>query len=648
MTRLLQRFSITFIVSLLLDVSVSAQQFRVDTLARAPDAQYPVAVAHVPGGGGRFFFTEKSSGNVRLFDRGLRGEPFASVAVEDEGEQGLLGIAIHPAYPAEPYVYVYATRAIDRSAVVVRFRDSSGIGIEPTIVQIIPRLTGGSAGVGGALAFGPDGKLYIGAGDLGSPEDAADSSSRRNLRGKILRVAPDGSTPADAPFAERPFWSFGHHAPAAIAFDPLTGTLYAVEGGTDRRNSVQAIPAGANVNGSAGAPGDRPPPRVLYRFPEGAQPGLMGIVIYRSAAFPRLRGSILVAGHANATIWRGRLPEAGDSLRLSPFFNSIAGYAHLSLDHEGNIVFTNGPYISSRILRLRPVSPAFLSAPPVFAGEYQEYSYTPEFSGTPPGLVLVHGPAGMTIDSSTWSVRWLPDPAQVRSGTASVTLRAENGAGFAEQRFSIRVVNVNDPPGFFAIAETAAVRRVMATDRGVEHVFTWQPSTDPDGDSVTYTLQIDTAATFDSPVRRDSVTRGTSLRVSFPRQGATYFWRVWAGDGRFSVLSVPPRATLAIDLMTPIVAREELPVTEEKTTGEDFPPPINAESGISYTLMRGGHVRLTVFNLLGQEVARLVDGVQGPGRHDVAFAKTGLPGGIYFYRLQAPGILETKKVVVAR
>jgi hypothetical protein len=209
-------------------------------------------------------------------------------------------------------------------------------------------------------------------------------------------------------------------------------------------------------------------------------------------------------------------------------------------------------------------------------------------------------------------------------------------------------VNVNDPPGFFAIAETAAVRRVMATDRGVEHVFTWQPSTDPDGDSVTYTLQIDTAATFDSPVRRDSVTRATSLRVNFPRQGATYFWRVWAGDGRFSVLSVPPRATLAMDLMTPIVAREELPVTEEKTTGEDFPPPFNAESGISYTLMRGGHVRLTVFNLLGQEVARLVDGVQGPGRHDVAFAKTGLPGGIYFYRLQAPGILETKKVVVAR
>jgi hypothetical protein len=103
-----------------------------------------------------------------------------------------------------------------------------------------------------------------------------------------------------------------------------------------------------------------------------------------------------------------------------------------------------------------------------------------------------------------------------------------------------------------------------------------------------------------------------------------------------------------MDLMTPIAAREEIPVTEEKTAGEDLPSPFKAESGISYTLMRGGHVRLTVFNLLGQEVARLVDGVQGPGRHDVEFAKTGLPGGIYFYRLQAPGILETKKVVVAR
>jgi hypothetical protein len=188
----------------------------------------------------------------------------------------------------------------------------------------------------------------------------------------------------------------------------------------------------------------------------------------------------------------------------------------------------------------------------------------------------------------------------------------------------------------------------MPAERDVEHLFQWQPSGDPDGDSVFYTLQVDTASTFDSPGRRDSVTGGMSLRVVLPRRNGTYYWRVWAGDGRFSVLSVPPLAALVVDLMAPIAAREDLPVPVKKAPEQDVLPPLGPETGITYTLARGGHVRITVFNLLGQEVARLVDGVQGPGRHDVEFAKAGLPGGIYFCRLQGPGILETKKVVVAR
>jgi hypothetical protein len=59
-------------------------------------------------------------------------------------------------------------------------------------------------------------------------------------------------------------------------------------------------------------------------------------------------------------------------------------------------------------------------------------------------------------------------------------------------------------------------------------------------------------------------------------------------------------------------------------------------------------VRLTVFNLLGQEVARVYDGTQQAGTYEVGIASVNLPPGIYFYRLIAPGFAETKKMVVSR
>src|SRR5512139_3075047 len=110
------------------------QPYRVDTLARAPRSQYPVALAFVPEGDGRFFFTEKNSGRIRLFDHGLKQDPFATAAVDDEGEQGMLGITVHPGYPKKPFVYVFYTRLIDRANVVVRYRDSSGVGVDPRII----------------------------------------------------------------------------------------------------------------------------------------------------------------------------------------------------------------------------------------------------------------------------------------------------------------------------------------------------------------------------------------------------------------------------------------------------------------------------------------------------------------------------------
>jgi glucose/arabinose dehydrogenase len=653
MADLLQRGCTTLLLCIALGLvseRSGGQTFRIDTLARAPFAQYPVAIAFIPHQEEHFFFTEKSSGRVRIYDGGLKPEPFAIAQVDDDGEQGLLGIAIHPRYPFERYVYVFYTRLIDRSNVVVRYKDDEEKGVDPVMIQIIPRQDDGTSNNGGAIHFGPDGKLYVAVGDYGTnPGNAQDITSRRNYRGKILRLNADGSMPTDNPVAGTPFWSYGHRNPAGFTFDEQTGILYCVDGGTNVRNQVFAVPPGANL----GWPGDRSRGngniiKPLYTFPSGPQPALTSIVVYRGPGFPRLQGKILFGGYAQPTIWAGTLTQDRSSLTVEPFFRSNAGYADIELAPDGSIVFTNGPFISSRILKIAPIAPAFLSTPPSVAIEHLAYTYTPSFSGTPPGLELIEAPRGMIVDSTSWSLRWIPTWIPSTGGQVVVHLRAENGAGFVDQRFTLQVINVNDPPTPFSLLEPAEGAGFTFLGIEPEMRFRWQSSMDPDNDTLRYIVQLDTTAAFNSPACRDTVVYADSVRLMLPKRSGTYFWQVTAGDGTsFTPASAGPRK-VSITYFTPALSRSDRDRIHEPALEQNFPNPFNPSTSIKYAVQRSGYVRLAVYNLLGQEVALLVDGQQSEGIHEVEFAKANLPSGIYFYRLQAPGMFETKKMVIAR
>lgn len=646
----LQRCSAPLLILLLLQISAPGygQTFRVDTLARAPQSQFPYGLAFVPGSGDSFFFTEKNNGTVRLFENGVRLAPFAVLPVESEGEQGLLSIALDPGYPASPYLYVFCTRAIDRANVVVRFRDSAGVGLDPTIIQLTPRTDDRTANIGGALQFGPDGKLYVAVGDYGSdPRVAQDLVTRRAYQGKILRLNPNGSTPADGPFPERPYWSYGHRNPTGLAFDEVTGTLYCVEGGTMGRNAIYAVPRGGNLGWPAGM-SENPVIDPLYRFPAGPQPALTSIIAYRGSGFPRLRGKLLFGGHANSTIWVATIAPSGDSLSVEPFFRSNAGFADIKVAPDGSIVFTNGPYISSRILKLTPVAPEVISTPPIQAIERIEYTYRPIFTGTPPSLRLVEHPPGMFVDTTSWTIRWTPVWQPEESDEKTVELLAENGGGSVRQRFNVALLNINDPPRSFSMfaPEDDASGTFIGTDPEV--TLRWTPSFDPDGDTVRYRVECDTTLTFVSPALRDTLVEADSLRLALPRENAQWFWRVTARDRSAITVADEGIRRFTVLIVSPIPVSAPPEQARPTALAQNFPNPFNPSTSISYTLQRGGYVRLAVFNLLGQEVALLVDAVQQQGTHEVGFGNTGLPSGIYFYRLQGPGIFETKKMMIAR
>lgn len=89
-------------------------------------------------------------------------------------------------------------------------------------------------------------------------------------------------------------------------------------------------------------------------------------------------------------------------------------------------------------------------------------------------------------------------------------------------------------------------------------------------------------------------------------------------------------------------------VFDKEIVLQNFPNPFNPSTVISYQLPTGGHVTLKIYNTLGQEVATLVDGFEEAGVKAVTFNASHLASGVYFYRLQTSGIIQVKKLIMAK
>jgi hypothetical protein len=206
---------------------------------------------------------------------------------------------------------------------------------------------------------------------------------------------------------------------------------------------------------------------------------------------------------------------------------------------------------------------------------------------------------------------------------------------------------LNDPPAAFNLLSPADDSTVV-TGSGLEPSveFSWEASVDPNADTVLYVLQIDTTATFDSPVRRDSSAgTATSHIVVLPAEQDSYYWRVLATDGRDTVQS-NAAWRLNVEILTSVQPEPLQPV--ESALEQNYPNPFNPTTTIKYTIPQGGFVRLSVYNLLGQLLTVVSEGNQGAGTYEVEFKSGDIPSGIYFYRIEAPGFVGTKKMIIAK
>jgi hypothetical protein len=96
------------------------------------------------------------------------------------------------------------------------------------------------------------------------------------------------------------------------------------------------------------------------------------------------------------------------------------------------------------------------------------------------------------------------------------------------------------------------------------------------------------------------------------------------------------------------VAEKPASVVSRFDLAQNYPNPFNPSTQISYTLKSNSVVRLSVYNLLGQEVSVLVNGNQTAGSHTVVFSGSNLPSGVYFYKLQSANEVLTKKMALLK
>lgn len=155
-----------------------------------------------------------------------------------EGEGGLLGVAIASNFAADPWLYIMHTSPTDNRVVRIRYAGGVLSGSPQVLLSGIAR---NKYHDGGRLRFGPDGKLYVATGD---GQNSAWAQDRTNLAGKILRINPDGSVPADNPFGNA-VWSYGHRNPQGLAFDSQ-GRLWQQEFGNSVMDETNIVVRGGN------------------------------------------------------------------------------------------------------------------------------------------------------------------------------------------------------------------------------------------------------------------------------------------------------------------------------------------------------------------------------------------------------------------
>ena len=326
---------------------------RVRLVRVTSDVSAPTHLSAAPGEPDRLYVVEQEGRIVILKGRRVLSRPFLDIVelVRSGGEQGLLSVAFHPDYENNRLFYVNYT-GVDGNTRVVEYRARAGrdpVRARELLFVEQPY----SNHNGGQLAFGPDGRLYVGMGDGGGGGDPENRAQNLGDRlGKLLSV--DVADPGASLRIE----GYGLRNPWRFSFDRLTGDLYIADVGQSVWEEIDFLPpesAGLENYGwdvfegkdvfeeeEPNPRGRLVPPILQYSHDEGCS--VTGGFVYRGEAIPSAFGHYFYGDYCSGLIWSFAVRDgkATDEKRhpfqvesLSSFGEDLDGELYLlSLDGE--------------------------------------------------------------------------------------------------------------------------------------------------------------------------------------------------------------------------------------------------------------------------------------------------------------------------
>jgi glucose/arabinose dehydrogenase len=421
----------------------------------------PLFVTNAHDGSNRLFILEQGGIIKVLQPGGTTPTVFLNITskVVSGGEQGLLGLAFHPQYPANPRFYVDYTRAGDGATVIAQYQVSSDPNVaNPTETVLLVIAQPFANHNGGMLAFGRDGYLYIGMGDGGSSLDPDNRAQNINdLLGKILRIDVDHtnppalySSPSTNPFfgsvpGRDEIYVLGLRNPWRFSFDSATGDLYVGDVGQNQVEEADLVTLGGNYgwrswegNVCTGLSPDTGCTGAGFIFPfvtythGSGRCSITGGYVYRGTAGSLPVGSYVYADYCSGEIFL--YPSSPGSVLLDTTFH-ISSFGE---DEAGEIYVVNLDGTIERIVSATPPGCSYAINP-------TSASFGVSASG---GTVSVTAPAGCpwtAVSNDTWIVMTSGASGSgngtVSYSVAQYTLKRKFRTGtitIAGQTFSIR------------------------------------------------------------------------------------------------------------------------------------------------------------------------------------------------------------------
>ena len=584
------------------------------------------------------------------------------------GETGLLGLAFHPNYESNGYFYVNYTAPNPLRTIISRFSVSSSNPDSADKNSELILLTYNqpySNHNGGCVAFGPDGYLYIAAGDGGSGGDPENNAQNiTTLLGKIIRIDIENpqpplnyGIPADNPFVDstnvnvrKEIYAWGMRNPWRFSFDPVTSWLWCGDVGQGNWEEVDIIQNGKNYGwrcyegthpyNLSGCNGTYEPP--IWEYSHSLGFSITGGYVYRGQNVPELYGKYIYGDYGSARVWSIEYDGINPAVntQITTASGSITSFG-VDENKELYLVSFNGK-IYRFIPTVQVIAPTgldgFSSITLGFPPQNIVDLFWNDNSNNEDGFIIERKSGTgnfVIIDSVDSGITSYTDWNVIDTSLYNYRVRAfQNNllSGFSNEVEILTSLRPIDSP----------INLVANTIDSASIHLSWF-----NGPSTYGEIKIE-RKTGENGLYSviDSVQQGTNAYTDQDLQSSTtYFYRLYSSyQNLVSSFSNEDSATTS-----GITNVEDEFIIKEYELSQNFPNPFNPNTIISYQIPKQEFVSLKVYDVLGNEIATLVNEEKTSGKYNVEFSAIGgdassLASGIYFYKLHIGNYISVKKM----